>query len=93
MNSQVHVIRGKKPGPSIFVTAAIHVDEINRVEIIRRLLESHAVRHIHGTLIVVPVVNVFGFISLSRYLPDRRDLKRPFPGSPKGRLQLVWQIP
>lgn len=86
MNIQVHVIRGIKPGPCIFVTAAIHGDEINGVEIIRRLLESPAVRHIHGTLIVVPVVNVYGFISLSRYLPDRRDLNRSFPGSPKGSL-------
>lgn len=50
------------------------------------MLESPAVRHIHGTLIVVPVVNVFGFIFLSRYLPDRRDLNRPFHGSPKGSL-------
>lgn len=86
MNIQVHVIRGKKPGPHIFVTAAIHGDEINGVEIIRRLLESPSVRQIHGTLIAVPVVNVFGFISLSRYLPDRRDLNRSFPGSPKGSL-------
>jgi uncharacterized protein len=86
MNIQVHVIRGTNPGPCIFVMAAIHGDEINGVEIIRRLLESPAVRHIHGTLIAVPVVNVYGFISLSRYLPDRRDLNRSFPGSPKGSL-------
>lgn len=86
MNIQVRVIRGTKPGPCIFVTAAIHGDEINGVEIIRRLLELPAVRHIHGTLITVPVVNVYGFISLSRYLPDRRDLNRSFPGSPKGSL-------
>lgn len=86
MNVQVHVIRGKKPGPCIFVTAAIHGDEINGIEIIRRLLESPAGGHIHGTLIAVPVVNVFGFTYLSRYLPDRRDLNRSFSGSPKGSL-------
>lgn len=86
MNIPVHVIRGTSPGPCIFVTAAIHGDEINGVEIIRHLLESPAMRHIHGTLIAVPVVNVYGFISLSRYLPDRRDLNRSFPGSHKGSL-------
>ncbi len=86
MNIPVHVIRGTNPGPCIFVTAAIHGDEINGVEIIRQLLESPAMRHIHGTLIAVPVVNMYGFISLSRYLPDRRDLNRSFPGRQKGSL-------
>lgn len=86
MNIPVHVIRGTTPGPCIFVTAAIHGDEINGVEIIRQLLESPAIRRIHGTLIAVPVVNMYGFISLSRYLPDRRDLNRSFPGRQKGSL-------
>lgn len=86
MNLPVHVLRGKKPGPCLFITAAIHGDEINGVEIIRRLLLSPHLRHLHGTLIAVPVVNVYGFISLSRYLPDRRDLNRSFPGSQRGSL-------
>lgn len=80
----VHVINGVMPGPVLFVTAAIHGDEINGVEIIRRLLASRVLKRLSGTLIAVPVVNVYGFVSQSRYLPDRRDLNRSFPGSDKG---------
>ena len=80
----VHVINGKQAGPVIFVTAAIHGDEINGIEIIRRLLATKALARMSGTLIAVPVVNVYGFVSQSRYLPDRRDLNRSFPGSEKG---------
>lgn len=80
----VHVIHGKQPGPVLFVTAAIHGDEINGIEIIRRLLATKTLSRIAGTLIAVPVVNVYGFVSQSRYLPDRRDLNRSFPGSEKG---------
>jgi predicted deacylase len=82
----VHVINGKKPGPTLFVSAAVHGDEINGVEIIRRLInaEKEVLENISGTLIAVPVVNVYGFISQSRYLPDRRDLNRFFPGSERG---------
>ncbi|MBX2879217.1 MAG: succinylglutamate desuccinylase/aspartoacylase family protein [Granulosicoccus sp.] len=80
----VHVINGKQAGPAMFVTAAIHGDEINGIEIIRRLLATKALSRLAGTLIAVPVVNVYGFVSQSRYLPDRRDLNRSFPGSEKG---------
>lgn len=82
----VQVIRGKKPGPCLFLSAAIHGDEINGVEIIRRILNQRALKRIAGTLIAVPVVNIFGFINQSRYLPDRRDLNRSFPGSESGSL-------
>ena len=82
----VHVISGKKPGPRIFICAAIHGDEINGVEIIRRLLKQKTLNKLHGDLIAIPVVNVHGFISHSRYLPDRRDLNRMFPGSATGSL-------
>ncbi|WKE64382.1 succinylglutamate desuccinylase/aspartoacylase family protein [Gallaecimonas kandeliae] len=84
MDMPVTVIRGKKDGPRLFVSAAIHGDEINGVEIVRRLLASSFVKRITGTLILVPVVNVYGYVSKSRYLPDRRDLNRAFPGSAKG---------
>ncbi len=80
----VKVICGRKPGPILFVSAAIHGDELNGVEVIRRLLKSKLLRSIRGTLIAVPVVNVHGFLAQSRYLPDRRDLNRSFPGSSKG---------
>ena len=82
----VRVVRGRRPGPSLFVSAALHGDEINGVEIIRRLLALPALRRLRGTLIAVAVVNVYGFIAHSRYLPDRRDLNRSFPGSEKGSL-------
>lgn len=82
----VHVVRGKKPGPRLFISAAIHGDEINGVEIIRRLLNLPALKRLRGTIIAVPVVNVHGLINHSRYLPDRRDLNRSFPGSDKGSL-------
>lgn len=82
----VHVIHGKKPGPRLFVVAAIHGNEIGGVEIIRRLLLIPRFKKLVGTLVAVPVVNVYGFIALSRYLPDRRDLNRSFPGKKKGSL-------
>jgi predicted deacylase len=80
----VYVFHGKKEGPVLFVTAAIHGDEINGVEIIRRLHHSSLLKHIRGTLITIPVVNVYGFLLHSRYLPDRRDLNRQFPGRELG---------
>jgi len=80
----VQVISGRKEGPVLFVSAAIHGDELNGVEIIRRLLNRKIIRSIRGTLIAVPIVNVHGFLNQSRYLPDRRDLNRSFPGSAKG---------
>jgi len=82
----VHVLHGSQPGPTMFVSAAIHGDELNGVEIIRRLLRTLHPQSISGTLLCTPVVNVFGFISRSRYLPDRRDLNRSFPGSATGSL-------
>lgn len=82
----VRVVHGKKPGPKLFVSAAIHGDEINGVEIIHRLLEHWSIKRMHGTLLAIPVVNIHGFIHQSRYLPDRRDLNRNFPGSKKGSL-------
>lgn len=82
----VEVIRGKKKGPTLFISAAVHGDEINGVEIIRKLLKKKLLKKIKGTLILVPIVNVFGFNYKSRYLPDRRDLNRSFPGSKNGSL-------
>ena len=82
----VSILHGRKPGPCLFVCAAIHGDEINGVEIIRRLLKRAKVSKLRGTLIAVPVVNVYGFVGQTRYMPDRRDLNRCFPGSPKGSL-------
>lgn len=82
----VHVIHGRQPGPVLFVSAAVHGDEVIGVEILRRLLAAPAIRGLRGTLMVVPIVNAFGFLAQSRYLPDRRDLNRSFPGSEHGSL-------
>ena len=82
----VHVVHGKKDGPILFLSAAIHGDEINGVEVIRRILSLRTISNLKGTLLAVPVVNVFGFDAHSRYLPDRRDLNRSFPGSQSGSL-------
>ncbi len=82
----VSVIHSEKPGPVLFVCAAQHGDEVNGVEIIRRLVKHRSLRHMKGTLLAVPIVNVFGFLQGERYLPDRRDLNRSYPGSSAGSL-------
>ena len=82
----IKVFRGKKDGPTIFISAAVHGDELNGIEIIRRLISQKGFEIIRGTVIAVPMVNVYGVVNLSRYMPDRRDLNRSFPGSPKGSL-------
>ena len=86
VNMPVHVTHGRQAGPSVFVSAAIHGDEINGVAIIERLLRLRALNRLVGTLICIPVVNVFGFLNHTRYLPDGRDLNRSFPGSETGSL-------
>jgi predicted deacylase len=93
----IEVIRGKKDGPTFFVSSTIHGDEINGIEIVRRLLKHryfNDLDKLSGTLIAIPVVNVFGFNDRSRYLPDRRDLNRCFPGSRNGSLasQLAYKF-
>ncbi|NBD15153.1 MAG: deacylase [Cyanobacteria bacterium] len=82
----VTILHGVEPGPCLWLSAAIHGDEVNGVEIIRQVLEQVNPQTLRGTLIAVPIVNVFGFLEQSRYLPDRRDLNRCFPGSPEGSL-------
>ncbi|MCM1981563.1 succinylglutamate desuccinylase/aspartoacylase family protein [Lyngbya confervoides] len=82
----VTAIHGIEPGPKLWLSAAIHGDELNGVEIIRRVVERIDPLQLRGAVIAVPIVNVFGFIEQSRYLPDRRDLNRSFPGSTRGSL-------
>ncbi|MAR89426.1 MAG: succinylglutamate desuccinylase/aspartoacylase family protein [Pseudomonadota bacterium] len=82
----VQVINGKSGGPVLLICAAIHGDELNGIEVIRRVLAAPWLKNLRGTLIAVPMVNVLGIIQRSRYLPDRRDLNRCFPGSEKGSL-------
>lgn len=86
LDLNVEVLHGVKPGPVLLVCAAIHGDELNGIEICRRLINKVDASELVGTLLIVPVVNMFGFIQQSRYLPDRRDLNRCFPGSERGAL-------
>ena len=95
MTIPIEVIRGTEDGPTLFISAAIHGDEINGVEAIRLLLQrKKLLSTLKGTLIAVPIVNIFGYNRNLRYLPDRRDLNRVFPGSKKGSLasQLAYKF-
>jgi hypothetical protein len=84
VSTPVLVVNGRLPGPTICLTAAVHGDELNGIEIVRRVLHEIAPRKLSGAIIGVPIVNVQGFRRGSRYLPDRRDLNRYFPGNPNG---------
>lgn len=82
----VNVLRGKRKGPIVFISAAIHGDELNGIEIIRRLKKLNILKRLKGTLILIPIVNIYGVMTQSRYMPDRRDLNRSFPGTKRGSL-------
>lgn len=82
----VRVVHGREDGPTVWVNAAIHGDEVVGVEVIRQAMATLSARTFRGTLVAVPVVNVLGFMTGDRYLPDRRDLNRSFPGSARGSL-------
>ncbi|WP_339646993.1 succinylglutamate desuccinylase/aspartoacylase family protein [uncultured Salegentibacter sp.] len=82
----VIIERSKKPGPVVLITAGIHGDEINGVEIVRQLISKGINRPQKGTVICIPVVNIFGFLNLRREFPDGRDLNRMFPGTKHGSL-------
>lgn len=82
----VEVIRGRSPGPRVWLSGAIHGDEVGGVEIVRRVKGRLDPEGLAGAVIAIPIVNVFGFVAESRYLPDRRDLNRSFPGSEDGSL-------
>ena len=82
----VEIVHGHHAGPTLLVCAAIHGDELNGVEVVRRVLTANWLKNLRGTLIAVPIVNVLGCLNRSRYLPDRRDLNRCFPGSETGSL-------
>jgi predicted deacylase len=84
VSTPVLVVNGALPGPTLCLTAAVHGDELNGVEMVRRVLHDINPEKLSGSIIGVPIVNVQGFRRGSRYLPDRRDLNRYFPGNPKG---------
>lgn len=82
----LRVLHGRDDGPVVWVDAAVHGDEAVGVEVVRQVLADLDPRTLRGTLVAVPIVNVLGFMNGDRYLPDRRDLNRSFPGSPRGSL-------
>lgn len=83
----VQVCRATQPGPTLFITAALHGDEINGTGVIRQIIQSGVLQHLRrGNIILVPVLNLLAFDRHSRYLPDRRDLNRCFPGTSTGSL-------
>ena len=85
-SAPVQVAHGAEPGPVLCLTAAVHGDELNGIEIVRRVMHGIDLSSLKGTVIGVPIVNIPGFLRGSRYLPDRRDLNRYFPGNPQGSL-------
>lgn len=82
----VIIERAKEDGPVLLISAGIHGDEVNGVEIARKALASQMLKPERGTVICVPVLNVFGFLNQSREFPDGKDLNRYFPGSQSGSL-------
>ncbi|MFH1262905.1 MAG: succinylglutamate desuccinylase/aspartoacylase family protein [Pseudomonadota bacterium] len=82
----ITVIRGANEGPRVILSAAVHGDELNGTAILREMIEKISPKRLTGTLIVIPIVNILGFLARSRYLPDHRDLNRFFPGTPKGNM-------
>lgn len=86
LSLDVLVIRGAQPGRTVWLSSTIHGDELNGIAIIRRVMSELSPENLRGTILAVPVVNMFGLINESRYLPDRRDLNRSFPGSKRGSL-------
>lgn len=84
VSTPVLVVNGAFPGPTLCLTAAIHGDELNGIEMVRRIMHDLRPTKVSGAVIGIPIVNVQGFRRGSRYLPDRRDLNRYFPGNPSG---------
>jgi predicted deacylase len=82
----IYVYNAKKPGPTMLVQGGLHGDEINGVEIIRRMLFEGCYKIKSGAVIVLPLLNVFGFIHFSRKVPDGKDVNRSFPGTNRGSL-------
>ncbi len=84
---QCHVFRSDQPGPTVLILAGVHGDEINGIEAVRRLLNDAAFEKLNtGSIILIPLLNVFGFINFSREVPDGKDVNRSFPGSRSGSL-------
>jgi predicted deacylase len=82
----VHVFRGREDGPVLLLMAGMHGDEVNGIEIVRRLLRRKMINPQRGTVIAIPVLNIYGFLNFSREVPDGKDVNRSFPGNDRGSL-------
>ncbi|MFD1468770.1 succinylglutamate desuccinylase/aspartoacylase family protein [Hymenobacter caeli] len=82
----VHVLRAPAPGPTLLLMAGMHGDEVNGIEIIRRMLRRDLLMPTRGTVVAIPILNIYGFLNFSREVPDGKDVNRAFPGSPRGSL-------
>ncbi|MFD2786364.1 succinylglutamate desuccinylase/aspartoacylase family protein [Hymenobacter rubripertinctus] len=82
----VHVFRALEPGPTVLLMAGMHGDEVNGIETIRRLIRRELLAPLRGTIIAIPILNIYGFLNFSREVPDGKDVNRSFPGNPRGSL-------
>lgn len=82
----VHVFRAVAPGPTVLLLAGMHGDEVNGIETIRRLVRRGLLRPLKGTILAIPILNIYGFLNFSREVPDGKDVNRSFPGNPRGSL-------
>ncbi|WP_246601980.1 succinylglutamate desuccinylase/aspartoacylase family protein [Hymenobacter profundi] len=82
----VHVFRSREPGPTVLLMAGMHGDEVNGVETVRRLIQQDLLWPLRGTIIAIPLLNIYGFLNFSREVPDGKDVNRSFPGNPRGSL-------
>ncbi|MBF9222748.1 succinylglutamate desuccinylase/aspartoacylase family protein [Hymenobacter ruricola] len=82
----VHVFRALEPGPTLLLMGGMHGDEVNGIETIRRLVRRELLRPLRGSIIAIPILNIYGFLNFSRDVPDGKDVNRSFPGFPRGSL-------
>lgn len=83
----IYVFRSTEPGPVVLLSGGLHGDEVNGIEIVRRLVNSDSFHHLHrGSVIAIPIMNIYGFLNFSREVPDGKDVNRSFPGSKTGSL-------
>jgi predicted deacylase len=86
VNLHINIYRGKKNGPVLLISGGLHGDEVNGIEIIRRMMQQELLQPLAGTVIAIPVLNIYGFLNFNRELPDGKDANRSFPGFKNGSL-------
>ncbi|WP_210488009.1 succinylglutamate desuccinylase/aspartoacylase family protein [Rufibacter aurantiacus] len=82
----IHVFRAQEPGPVLLLMAGMHGDEVNGIELIRRMIRRNLLHPLKGTVLAIPILNIYGFLNFSREVPDGKDVNRSFPGNAKGSL-------